>query len=74
MACLKILRDSADLACVGLMLFSPFVLLLVLLLLNRHYGLFCSRCGPRRMHVFFVQHVSKYGTCPKCKCRIVKPA
>lgn len=71
--CLHISQDSADLVCIGLMLFSPFIGLLGLLLLNRHYGLFCSSCGCWRMHIFFVQHVSRYGTCPKCKSRIVEP-
>lgn len=57
-ACLGISRDTADLVCLGLMLFSPFVLLLLVLYINRHYGLFCPRCGPRTP--FFVNHVSKY--------------
>ena len=71
-ACLGISRDTADLVCFGLMRLSPFVLLLPVLYINRHYGLFCPRCVPRTH--FFVNHVSKYGTCPKCKCQIIDPA
>ena len=71
---LGISRDGADVICLCLMLFSPFLLLLLLFFLYRHYGLFCPKCGPWTHHRTFIRHVSKYGTCPKCKCQVLDVA
>lgn len=34
-------------------------------------GVFCPRCGPRKVHANFINYVSHHGCCPKCKCRIL---
>lgn len=64
--------DSADLIWLGLTFgVVPVVLLLGLLSLYRHYGLFCPECGPWSHYFNFVNYVRKHGTCPKCACRVV---
>ena len=65
---------SEDMA--GLSVFISFIAIPVFFLIAIRnvfwrYGLFCPRCGPRRVHVNFINHVLRRGLCPKCKCPII---
>jgi hypothetical protein len=60
-------EDMAGLAMLVSLVAIPLFILISVRNVCWRCGVFCPRCGPRKVHVNFMNYVLRHGCCPKCK-------